>query len=366
MESGATLRSRAIVTGSCGLVRSSATLKLLALAWQVLAIDNDQRKRFFGESGFTASMAHSLAKDKQYLHYDVDIRHSVYLADVFNRGAELIIHCAAQPSHDWATANIEEDFSINALATLHLLKLWEAYCPKAPFIHVSTSKVYGDNPNRLPLVENDTRWDLPTYHELWHGIPETFSVDSCLHSFFGVSKLSGDLLAQEYGRHFDMPVGIFRPGCITGANHKGVELHGFLSYLMQCVASGKKYTVYGYKGKQVRCNVHADDLVEAFLLFASRPKPGAVYNVGGRGLDCSMQEAIAACEQRCGRTALTEYKALTEYREEPRSGDHQWWISDARKLKTDYGWRPRRSLPDILDELYEGAKGVQERAARLE
>lgn len=341
---------RAIVSGSCGLVGFSTCSRLLDEDWEVIGIDNNQRASFFGERASTLPMLESLDKSKRYCHWNADIRNEKALRTIFHNGADLIVHCAAQPSHDYATSHIQEDFSINALGTLNMLQLWRETCSASPFIHVSTSKVYGDNPNRLEFIETDTRYDLHTAHSLWHGIPETFSVDGCLHSFFGVSKLSGDLLAQEFGKHFDMPVGIFRPGCITGGHHKGVELHGFLQYLMQCVYTGKEYTIFGYKGKQVRCNVHSTDLVKAFMTYANRPTPGAVYNVGGRGLDCSMNEAIAECERLCGR------KANIRYSEQVRTGDHQWWISNAHRLRRELGWQATVTLPDTFAELYEDVR----------
>jgi len=341
---------KAIVTGSCGLVGFSAVRRLLADGWSVLGIDNDRRKEFFGEDGSTAGLAVELSAHPCYEHYQEDIR-SPRVTGLFDTRVDLVIHCAAQPSHDWAASNVGEDFGINALGTLNLLEACRRRCQKAVFIHVSTSKVYGDNPNRLPLVEKETRWELPEDHELWSGIPEMFPVDHCLHSFFGVSKLSGDLLAQEYGRNLGMAVGVFRPGCVTGGRHRGVEQHGFLSYLTSCVVSGKPYRVYGYGGKQVRCNVHADDLVEAFIRFAADPKPGEVYNIGGRRLECSLKEAISWLESRCGRPAKLEYV------ESARRGDHVWWVSDAAKLRRDYGWEPRRVLPSVLEELYDSALG---------
>lgn len=347
---------RAIVSGSCGLVGYSTCKRLLDEGWEIHGFDNDSRKEFFGAEASTVPLRLKLSESARYVHHTVDISHCEELFGSFRRanGADLVVHCAAQPSHDWATTHIAKDFQINAVGTLAMLDCWRQYCPKSPFIHVSTSKVYGDNPNRLGVEEAESRYELPIIHPLWQGIPENFNVDQCLHSFFGVSKLSGDLLAQEYGRHFDMPVGIFRPGCITGGHHQGAELHGFLNYLMKCVHSGKTYNIYGYKGKQVRCNIHSDDLVNAFMLFAANPRPGSVYNMGGRPLDCSLLEAIEECQNRCGRAAVTEYVVI------PRTGDHRWWISDTTKVKNELAWQPKRSLASIFDEIYDAVKHVHQ------
>ena len=340
---------RALITGSCGLVGFAAARRLLAAGWDVIGIDNDQRAQFFGAGASTSHLAGQLTREPRYRHVVADIRDKDAMVAAFGKGVDLVLHTAAQPSHDWATTHIREDFAINALGTMNVLEAWRATCPKSPFVHCSTSKVYGDNPNRLPFIERATRFDLPDDHPQWHGIHEDFKLDSCLHSFFGVSKLSGDLLAQEYGNHFGLPVGIFRPGCITGGHHQGAELHGFLNYMMRCVRHGIPYRVFGHKKKQVRCNVHADDLVDAFLLYAESPRPGAVYNIGGRDIACSLLEALAECQERCGR------EAIVEYLDQARTGDHIWWISDARKLERDYGWRPKRSLDSIFDELHAAA-----------
>ena len=351
-------RNRVLITGSCGLVGYAASRRLLASGWKVIGIDNDQRAQFFGAGASTAGLASDLAKDSSYEHHPVDVRDAEAVRAAFGSGVDFVIHAAAQPSHDWATTHIREDFAINAIGTMNVLEAWRATSPKAPFIHVSTSKVYGDNPNRLSFVEQTTRFDLPENHALWNGIPEKFRLDECLHSFFGVSKLSGDLLAQEYGNHFGLPVGVFRPGCITGGHHQGAELHGFLNYMMRCVRHGIRYRVFGHKKKQVRCNVHADDLVDAFLLYAEKPRPGAVYNVGGRTLACSLMEGLAECQERAGR------EAIVEYLDQPRTGDHVWWISDARKLERELGWQPKRSLDAIFDELFESAAAGTTEAVR--
>lgn len=348
---------RAIISGSCGLVGSSAVSRLLDNGWQVVGIDNNSREEFFGAEGSTKPILTQFIGHPHYVHHSIDVTHQGLIEDLFRSvvGADLVIHCAAQPSHDWSTMHIRRDFEINAIGTLNMLQAWHKFCSNSPFIHLSTSKVYGDNPNRLKLLEYPTRYDLRPGHDMWHGIPESFPLDQCIHSFFGVSKLSGDLLAQEYGRRFRLPVSILRPGCVTGGNHKGVELHGFLNYLVKCVAAGKEYKIIGYKGKQVRCNIHADDLVDAALKLASHTSTsansedcGAVYNIGGRGLDCSILEAIEICEEICGR------KAITTQVESPRVGDHQWWVSDSRKLRRRLDWSPRMDLQSTIRDIYEG------------
>ena len=345
---------RAIVTGSCGLVGYATCTRLLSEGYRVIGIDNDRRSFFFGPAGSTQPTLTELTKNLNYTHHNTDIR-SPKAQQLVEEGADLIVHCAAQPSHDWAASNIAEDFGINAGGTLNILQGWYRYCKASsqgpiPFIHVSTSKVYGDNPNTLiTYAELPTRYE-PIGLQYQNGIPTDFPIDNCLHSFFGVSKLSGDLMAQEFGKYYGLPIGIFRPGCITGANHKGVELHGFLQYLAQCVATGKQYTIYGYKGKQVRCNIHAEDLVNAFMLYASRPTPGAVYNMGGRGLDCSLLEAVTTFERLFSR------KAALCYTNTPRIGDHQWWISDATQAKLELGWSPKRTLASTYAELSDSLK----------
>lgn len=343
------MNNRAIVTGSCGLVGYTTCKRLLSEGWQIFGIDNDSRAEYFGSGASTLPLRSLLSKYGEYTHYTRDVS-DPNVSEILRSGADLIVHCAAQPSHDWATHNVLRDYSVNALGTLHLLEAWRYHCPRAVFIHVSTSKVYGDGPNELPLIEYDTRLDLSPEHELWQGIPESFPVDQRLHSFFGVSKLSADILAQEYGRHLGLPVGVFRPGCVTGGHHRGAELHGFLAYLMRCTYLGSNYRVYGYKGKQVRCNVHAEDLVDAFLRFATNPKPGAVYNIGGRGLDCSLLEAVEECQRLCGRSTRLEMI------DQPRTGDHRWWVSNTKAIERDYDWKPRRWLPEILEELYQSQK----------
>lgn len=261
----------------------------------------------------------------------------------------LVLHCAAQPSHDWAAREPMTDFSINATGTLVLLEMTRAHCPNATFILLSTNKVYGDTPNRLPLLEKDTRWEIDPSHEYRDGIPESMSIDSSMHSLFGASKVAADVLAQEYGRYFGMNTGIFRGGCLTGQNHAGAELHGFLSYLMKCTVTGQPYTVLGYKGKQVRDNIHSVDLIRCFEAFHRDPQPGKVYNVGGgRFSNCSMREAIELCQKIAGKELSWTYK------DESRMGDHQWYVSDMSRFRSDYpAWEPEYALERILGEMYE-------------
>jgi CDP-paratose 2-epimerase len=259
------------------------------------------------------------------------------------------VHTAAQPSHDWAASEPQTDFTINANGTLNLLEATRKHCPDATFVFASTNKVYGDRPNSLPLVENETRLELPEEHEYYDGIPTSMPIDQSLHSLFGVSKAAADLLVQEYGRYFGIPTVCFRGGCLTGPNHAGARLHGFLSYLMRCTVTGERYTVHGYGGKQVRDNLHSADLVRAFAAFHAKPQPASVYNIGGgRSANCSMLEAIALCEQIAGRALDWELA------EEARIGDHRWWISDLADFTRDYPeWSPTYGIEDTLREIYE-------------
>lgn len=262
---------------------------------------------------------------------------------------EAVIHTAAQPSHDWAAREPFTDFTVNANGTLNLLEATRRHCPQASFIFTSTNKVYGDTPNALPLVERDTRWELDPSHP-WaeYGIPEEMSIDQTKHSLFGASKVAADVLVQEYGRYFGMNTVCFRGGCLTGPGHSGAQLHGFLAYLMKCAVSGTPYTVFGYKAKQVRDNIHSHDLVSMFWRYCQAPRPGEVYNAGGgRFANCSMLEAIALCEEITGRPMNWSYA------DDNRIGDHIWWISDLRKFQSHYpGWTWTRSLRDTLGEMH--------------
>ncbi|HEX7245558.1 MAG TPA: NAD-dependent epimerase/dehydratase family protein [Solirubrobacterales bacterium] len=343
----------AIVTGSGGLIGSESTSRLVEAGYDVIGIENDTRARLFGPEASTALVTERLERELEtFRTVDLDIRDAEGIDRVFAEAGgaiELVVHTAAQPSHDWAASDPQADFGINANGTLNLLEATRNRCPEATFVFTSTNKVYGDTPNRLPLEELETRLELPEDHPYFGGIDTSMSIDSTLHSLFGASKAAADLLVQEYGRYFDMPTVCFRGGCLTGPNHAGAQLHGFLAYLMKCTVTGEPYTVFGYEGKQVRDNVHAADLVDAFLLFHERPRPAAVYNIGGgRENACSMLEAIELCERVAGR------ELRWEMGEEARVGDHRWWISDLGEFGSEHGgWRPRRGLEQILREIHE-------------
>lgn len=352
-----------LVTGSAGLVGSTAILRFARRSQLVIGVDNDTRGELFGANGSIVGNIRILKErlGDQYLHEFVDIRDEDAVDRIlrtYGRDIEAIIHTAAQPSHDWAATDPVTDFSINAAGTLNLLEATRRYARDAVFVYLSTSKVYGDRPNRLPFVQLPTRWDLPSDHPLHGGIDEDFGVDQCVHSLFGASKLSGDVFVQEYGRYFGLVTGVFRVGCVTGARHAGVEQHGFLSHLVKTLMGGDTYTIFGYEGKQVRDNIHAEDLVRAIEAFASNPDSGQVYNLGGsRRSNCSVREAIAAVEDR-----MPDH-AKTEYRDVPRRGDHRWYISNCSKFRKRYPeWTPRFDMEDILDELVqESVSGLSER-----
>ncbi len=341
----------ALVTGSGGLIGSEAVRFLIKKGYRVIGIDNDMRKYFFGEEASTRWNSKRLEQvyRKSYSHHAIDIRDARALEKIFKQHSfNIIIHTAAQPSHDWAVKEPVTDFTINALGTLHLLEYTRAYCPKATFIFTSTNKVYGDRPNELPLNELADRFEIDSshlYHR--HGIDESMSIDNSVHSIFGASKVAADILVQEYGKYFKLNTGVFRGGCLTGASHSGTALHGFLAYLVKCIATGKKYTIFGYKGKQVRDNIHAYDLVNMFWHFHKKPRPGEVYNAGGgRHANISVREAIDKIEKRLGKKAVVEYKKTN------RAGDHIWYISDVRKFKKHYpNWEYSYSIDDIIDEL---------------
>jgi CDP-paratose 2-epimerase len=346
----------AIVTGSAGLIGSEATRFFARMGFDILGIDNDLRSHFFGEAASTAWSRRRLeAELDHYRHHDVDIRDAAKIDEIFRqtgRDVALVIHTAAQPSHDWAAREPHTDFGVNATGTLNLLESTRRHCPEARFIFTSTNKVYGDLPNQLPLVEYETRFELDPDHPWQQGIPEDMSLDQSTHSLFGASKVAADILVQEYGRYFGMNTVCFRGGCLTGPQHAGAELHGFLAYLMKCVTTGTPYRIFGYKGKQVRDNIHASDLIAAFYAYYLDPDPGAVYNIGGgRESHCSMREAIAACERIAGRELATEYV------EENRMGDHIWYVSDLTRFKTRYPeWQIRWDVPRILNEIHEAGR----------
>ena len=351
-------KARAIlVTGSAGLIGSETVRRFAGDGCAVVGIDNDMRKRFFGEEASTRKTRDELlASVPTYQHHEIDIRDAAAVNEVFKThgpGLRAIVHTAAQPSHDWAARDPEMDFTVNANGTLNLLEAARNFCPETPFVFTSTNKVYGDTPNRLPLRELPLRWEIEPGHEYDLGISESMSIDQTKHSLFGASKVAADILVQEYGRYFGMPTVCFRGGCLTGPAHAGTELHGFLSYLMKCAVSGRPYRVFGYKGKQVRDNIHSYDLVEAFAAFVRAPRVGEVYNIGGsRHCNCSMLEAIALCEGISGR------KVSWEYIEDNRIGDHIWWISDVRKFRDHYPeWNFRYGLQEILEEIHAAIAG---------
>ncbi len=347
-----------LVTGSGGLIGAETVRHFARAGQQVAGIDNDMRAYFFGDEASTRWAAEKLRADfENYAHHAADIRDYDALEPIFQEygsEVELIVHTAAQPSHDWAAREPRTDFGVNATGTLNLLELTREHCPEATFIFTSTNKVYGDAPNELPLVEQETRWELDASHP-WaeHGIDESMSIDQCKHSIFGASKAAADVMVQEYGRYFGMKTAIFRGGCLTGPGHSGAELHGFLAYLMKCAMIGREYRIFGYKGKQVRDNIHATDLVSCFDHVSKAPRVAEVYNIGGsRHSNCSMQEAIALCEEITGK------KMKATYVEDNRIGDHIWWIGDVRRFRAHYPtWEYQYDVRAILEEIYTGLEG---------
>lgn len=344
----------AVITGSAGLIGAEAARFFAGKGLDVVGIDNDMRRQFFGDEASTVWSRQSLeAGLRGYRHYDIDIRDQSAVADLFARyraNVAVVIHTAAQPSHDWAAKAPFVDFSINAGGTLNLLEATRQYCPEASFVFTSTNKVYGDTPNRLPLIEQAKRWELPDDHPYGrHGIDESMSIDQTMHSLFGASKVAGDVLVQEYGRYFGMKTVCFRGGCLTGPGHSGTELHGFLAYLVKCAVTNTPYVVFGYRGKQVRDNIHSFDLVNAFWHFFQAPRCGEVYNIGGgRHCNCSMLEAIEKCRELTGREMQWSYNEVN------RAGDHIWWISDIRRFQGHYpGWSMRYDLDAILREIFD-------------
>ncbi len=339
---------KVLITGSSGLIGSEAVTFFDQRGWEVHGVDNNMRLDFFGPDGDTTWNLNRLKKTTlRFTHHELDIRNRAALIDLVREMKPgLIIHCASQPSHDLAKDRPFDDFEVNAVGTLNLLEAARWHCPESPFIFMSTNKVYGDAPNEISLKELPTRYDYadPKYAD---GMDETCRVDACLHSLFGVSKLAADAMVQEYGRYFKMPTVCFRGGCLTGPNHSGAELHGFLAYLARAVREGRPYRIYGYKGKQVRDNIHSYDVCEAFLAFYENPKTAAVYNLGGgRSNSVSILEAIARFEELMGA------KLKTEYVDQPRVGDHICYISNLNRLKADYpAWQITRSLEHIFQEL---------------
>jgi CDP-paratose 2-epimerase len=349
--------SAAIVTGSSGLIGSEMVRFLHGRGFDVAGIDNDMRAHFFGQDASVAWNTRELtAAFARFNHHAIDIRDAGAVEALFRRygkDIELVVHCAAQPSHDWAARDPVTDFTVNANGTLVMLEATRKFSPDAVFLFTSTNKVYGDTPNALPLIEKERRWELDPAH-LWsaHGIDESMSIDQSKHSLFGASKIAADVLVQEYARFFGMRTGVFRGGCLTGPAHSGAELHGFLAYLVRCAVTGRPYTIFGYRGKQVRDNIHSSDLVQCLWHFSRAPKPGAVYNVGGsRHCNCSMLEAIDLIEEIGGRRVNYTMSG------EARSGDHIWWISDVRRFQRDYpAWSFSYDLRATLGEMIAAAK----------
>jgi len=344
-----------IVTGSCGLIGSEAAAFFLEQGRDVVGVDNDMRRVFFGDEASTSWVGRTLReKYSNYSHHTLDIRDRDAVEGLFRqygRDIDIVIHTAAQPSHDWAARDPHMDFTVNANGTLTLLEATRQIAPDAVFIFTSTNKVYGDTPNRLPLLEQETRWEIDASHPYYaRGIDEQMSLDHTTHSVFGASKVAADVMVQEYGRYFSMKTACFRGGCLTGPNHSGAMLHGFLAYLVKCVATGTPYTVFGYKAKQVRDNIHSSDVVRAFDEFARAPRAGGeVYNLGGgRSSNTSMIEAIAIAEELAGRTLDWKYE------DRSRIGDHIWYISDCSRFAAHYpGWRQEYDLRGCIRDIYE-------------
>lgn len=339
---------RILVTGSSGLIGSETVRFSDKMGWAVHGVDNNMRRDFFGADGDTTwNLKHLVHDTKRFTHYDYDVRDRDFIMNLVKKiRPDLIAHCAAQPSHDLAARRPFDDFEVNALGTLNLLEATRRYCAETPFVFMSTNKVYGDAPNEKPLIELETRWDYKLPDD-YNGINESCRVDACLHSLFGASKLAADILVQEYGRYFNMPTVCLRAGCLTGPGHAAAELHGFLAYVVKAVSQGRAYHVFGYKGKQVRDNLHSYDVCTLSLEFYKSPKAAAVYNLGGgRQNSISVIEAIKRAEELLGR------KARIDYVDQPRRGDHICYISDLTRLHRDYpNWRITKTLDDIFDDL---------------
>ncbi len=347
----------AIITGSAGLIGSEAVGFFSDKFDLIVGIDNDMRQYFFGKNASTNWNRQRLETTYQnYTHHALDIRNQEELDKLFaqyGKDIKLVLHTAAQPSHDWAAKEPFTDFSVNANGTLNMLEMTRKYSADAVFIFTSTNKVYGDTPNFLPLVELENRWEISEEHPYFkNGIDEHMTIDQSTHSIFGASKVAADILVQEYGKYFGMKTGVFRGGCLTGPNHSGTQLHGFLSYLMKCAITGDHYTIFGYKGKQVRDNIHSFDLINMFWHFYQKTRQGEVYNAGGgRFANCSMKEAILICEEITGK------KMNYSYSENSRVGDHIWYISDLSKFKNHYpGWNYKYDLKTTLEEIFNGLK----------
>jgi len=343
----------AVVTGAGGLIGAECVREFVRRGFDVIGLDNDMRRRYFGPAASTQAVIDALVTTlPEYRHVAADIRDEAAVDAIFSgaRDLELVVHAAAQPSHDWAASDPRTDFGVNAVGTMNLLEATRCHAPDATFVFMSTNKVYGDLPNGLPLVELETRLELdPAHPYAAEGIDDSMSIDRSMHSLFGVSKAAADLMVQEYGRYFGMPTVCFRGGCLTGPAHAGAQLHGFLSYLMRCAATGEPYTVFGHGGKQVRDNLHCADVVAAFLAFHAAPQAGAVYNLGGgRRSNCSVLEAIGLCE------LITGLEVTWQLEPTARMGDHMWWISDLRPFQADYpAWEVRRGVEAILREIHD-------------
>jgi len=343
--------SVALITGSAGLVGSEAVKFFCDKGFDVVGIDNNLRKFFFGKDGSTSWVKKKLKRDyKNFYNYNTDIRNFNSLEKIFrkySKNISIIIHCAAQPSHDYGKNYPTIDFNVNATGTLNLLELTKKFCPESCFIFMSTNKVYGDNPNNLELYETKSRFELKKKNKYYKGINEGFSIDNCIHSFFGVSKTYADLIVQEYGRNVGLKTVSFRGGCITGPNHSGAKLHGFLSYLIKSCILEKKYTLIGYNGKQVRDNLHSNDLINCFWEYYKKPSRGEIYNIGGgRYSNCSILEALNLVEQKCN------IKIKKKIIKSPRMGDHIWYISDTAKFRSHYPkWKQKYNTEKIIEEL---------------
>jgi CDP-paratose 2-epimerase len=350
--------SVALVTGSGGLIGSEAVRHFAGLGMDVVGIDNDMRAQFFGQEASTAWNVLRLTTElgDTYTHHDIDIRDRGALAGIFGkygRDISVVIHTAAQPSHDWAVRDPYTDFDVNAVGTLNVLQNVREHCIEAPMIFCSTNKVYGARPNELPLIEQETRWEIDPSHTYADGIREDMSIDSTLHSVFGASKVAADVMVQEYGRYFDMKTACFRGGTLTGPAHSATELHGYLAYVMRCNMERRTYKIFGYKGKMVRDSIHSHDVLTAFEAFFRNPRSAAVYNLGGgRFANSSHLEAFALAEQISGQ------EMIYEYQEANRIGDHQWWIGSNAAFQRDYPeWKQAYDVPMIMREIYEANAG---------
>ncbi|WHX98458.1 NAD-dependent epimerase/dehydratase family protein [Neobacillus sp. DY30] len=346
-----------LITGSAGLIGSEAVEFFANLGYEIVGIDNNMRQYFFGIDGDTEWNSELLSKKfkKQYTHYSIDIRNSDKINQVFEKYSndiKLIVHTAAQPSHDWAAKEPQLDFGINANGTLNLLEAMRHNCPNSVFVFMSTNKVYGDQPNRLPLLEQETRWEIDHTHSFENGIPETMDIDQCMHSLFGASKLAADILVQEYGKYFKLQTTCLRGGVLTGSKQSGAQLHGFLNYLMKCIMTGTPYKIFGYKGKQVRDIIHSKDVVSAINSIFENPRIGEVYNLGGgRQSNVSVLEAIELGQ------IITQKKLKYQYVDQNRMGDHIWYISDISKFKSHYpDWKLTYQVKEILEEIFEENK----------